>query len=122
MLPNGIRVVTERMPKVRSVSVGIWVGTGSREEAEALGFTSLWVQEHLLFALNPKAPYAARPGMLVTVDVNWLNANFALSSSEKAFYVQLAGAVDQMNMMTYGMADAWSGWASWHSSALSGQG
>src|ERR1700761_136229 len=31
-LPNGIRVVTERMPHVRSVSVGIWIGSGSREE------------------------------------------------------------------------------------------
>ena len=38
---------------------------GFCEEAEALGFTSLWVQEHLFFALNPKAPYAARPGMKV---------------------------------------------------------
>src|SRR3954454_463563 len=32
-LPNGVRVVTEHMPHVRSVSVGIWIGTGSREEA-----------------------------------------------------------------------------------------
>src|SRR6201993_3662403 len=32
VLPNGIRVVTERMPHVRSVSVGIWIGSGSREE------------------------------------------------------------------------------------------
>ena len=31
------------------------------ERAEALGFTSLWVQEHLFFALEPSAPYAARP-------------------------------------------------------------
>lgn len=35
------------------------------ESAEALGFASLWVQEHLLFALEPSAPYAARPGMAV---------------------------------------------------------
>jgi probable F420-dependent oxidoreductase len=33
--------------------------------AEALGFTSLWVQEHLFFALEPSAPYAARPGLPV---------------------------------------------------------
>lgn len=38
---------------------------GFCEEAEAAGFTSLWVQEHLFFALHPKAPYAARPGMAV---------------------------------------------------------
>jgi probable F420-dependent oxidoreductase len=35
------------------------------ERAEALGFSSLWVQEHLFFALEPSAPYAARPGMPV---------------------------------------------------------
>jgi probable F420-dependent oxidoreductase len=35
------------------------------ERAEALGFTSLWAQEHLFFALEPSAPYAARPGMPV---------------------------------------------------------
>jgi probable F420-dependent oxidoreductase len=35
------------------------------ERAEALGFASLWAQEHLFFALAPSAPYAARPGMPV---------------------------------------------------------
>ena len=35
------------------------------ERAEQLGFASLWVQEHLFFALEPSAPYAARPGMPV---------------------------------------------------------
>ncbi len=32
VLPNGVRVITEQMPHVRSVSVGVWIGTGSREE------------------------------------------------------------------------------------------
>jgi probable F420-dependent oxidoreductase len=35
------------------------------ESAEHLGFDSLWVQEHLFFALEPQAPYAARPGLPV---------------------------------------------------------
>jgi probable F420-dependent oxidoreductase len=35
------------------------------ERAEELGFASLWVQEHLFYALEPSAPYAARPGMPV---------------------------------------------------------
>ncbi|HTN81346.1 MAG TPA: TIGR03619 family F420-dependent LLM class oxidoreductase [Acidimicrobiales bacterium] len=38
---------------------------GFCQQAEALGFDSLWVQEHLFFALEPSAPYAARPGMPV---------------------------------------------------------
>jgi predicted Zn-dependent peptidase len=33
VLPNGVRVITERMPRVRSVSVGVCTATGSREEA-----------------------------------------------------------------------------------------
>lgn len=40
-------------------------GTALRDfcvAAEELGFASLWVQEHLFFALEPQAPYAARPG------------------------------------------------------------
>jgi probable F420-dependent oxidoreductase len=35
------------------------------ESAEGLGFDSLWVQEHLFFAMHPSAPYAARPGLSV---------------------------------------------------------
>ncbi len=31
-LPNGVRIITEQMPHVRSVSMGIWIGTGSRCE------------------------------------------------------------------------------------------
>ncbi len=31
-LSNGIRVITEAMPHVRSVSVGFWIGSGSRDE------------------------------------------------------------------------------------------
>ena len=31
-LANGVRVITERMPHVRSVSVGVWIGSGSRRE------------------------------------------------------------------------------------------
>jgi predicted Zn-dependent peptidase len=47
-LPNGIRIVTERMPQVRSVSVGIWVGTGSREEEPHETGISHFV-EHMVF-------------------------------------------------------------------------
>ena len=47
-LPNGIRVVTERMEHVRSVAVGVWVETGSRHEAENRGGMSHLI-EHLVF-------------------------------------------------------------------------
>ena len=47
-LSNGICVVTERMPHVRSVSVGIWVGAGSREESPEESGISHFV-EHMVF-------------------------------------------------------------------------
>ncbi len=48
VLPSGIRVVTERMPHVRSVAVGIWVDTGSRDEPAERGGVSHLI-EHLVF-------------------------------------------------------------------------
>jgi predicted Zn-dependent peptidase len=32
VLDNGLRVVTEKIPYLRSVSIGVWVITGSRDE------------------------------------------------------------------------------------------
>ena len=48
VLPNGISIVTEVMPHVRSVAVGIWVDTGSRVEPEERGGISHLI-EHLVF-------------------------------------------------------------------------
>jgi predicted Zn-dependent peptidase len=47
-LANGIRLVTERMPEARSVSVGVWVGVGGRDEPAELAGASHFL-EHLLF-------------------------------------------------------------------------
>jgi predicted Zn-dependent peptidase len=47
-LGSGVRVVTEAMPSVRSVSIGFWIGTGSRtEDGQHAGLSHLL--EHLLF-------------------------------------------------------------------------
>jgi predicted Zn-dependent peptidase len=48
VLPNGIRLVTERIPHVRSVAVGVWVDTGSRYEATDRRGISHFI-EHLVF-------------------------------------------------------------------------
>ena len=48
VLPGGLRVVTEFLPAVRSVALGIWVGVGSRDEDQShVGATHYL--EHLLF-------------------------------------------------------------------------
>ena len=47
-LRSGIRIVTERVPGVRSASVALYVDTGSRDESDGqLGLTHFL--EHLLF-------------------------------------------------------------------------
>ena len=48
ILPGGLRVITEAMPTVRSVSFGVWVGVGSRDETPALAGSSHYL-EHVLF-------------------------------------------------------------------------
>ena len=48
MLGNGIVVLTERMPQVRSVSIGVWVKVGSRNEPMERAGISHFI-EHLLF-------------------------------------------------------------------------
>ena len=47
-LDSGLRVVTEHLPGLRSAAVGFWVGTGSRDEPEAIAGSSHFL-EHLLF-------------------------------------------------------------------------
>jgi predicted Zn-dependent peptidase len=47
-LDSGIRIVTEAVPSVRSVALGLWVRTGSRDETPAQAGVSHFL-EHLLF-------------------------------------------------------------------------
>jgi predicted Zn-dependent peptidase len=48
VLPGGLRVVTEFLPSVRSVALGIWVGVGSRDEDLPHAGATHYL-EHLLF-------------------------------------------------------------------------
>jgi len=48
VLPGGLRVITEQLAGVRSASVGVWVGVGSRDETPTLHGCSHFL-EHLLF-------------------------------------------------------------------------
>lgn len=48
VLPGGLRVVTETLPSVRSVTFGIWANVGSRDETPALNGATHYL-EHLLF-------------------------------------------------------------------------
>lgn len=59
---------------------------------------------------------AAKPSLILTVPVGWVNANFAA----EAWVKDLVPHVDRINVMSYLMAGDWDGWLSWHSSALKG--
>ncbi len=52
VLPGGLRVLTEKVPGVRSVAIGIWVGAGSRDESPLTAGCSHYL-EHLLFKGTP---------------------------------------------------------------------
>ena len=48
VLSNGLQVLTERIPHVRSISMGVWIATGSRDEPAPLNGISHFV-EHMVF-------------------------------------------------------------------------
>jgi len=48
VLPNGLTVITEQMQHIRSVSIGIWVKTGSRDEDPQWNGISHFI-EHMVF-------------------------------------------------------------------------
>jgi predicted Zn-dependent peptidase len=56
-LDSGERVISERLAHVRSVSIGFWIGAGSRDETDAKAGISHFI-EHLLF--KGTASYSAQ--------------------------------------------------------------
>jgi predicted Zn-dependent peptidase len=48
VLDNGLRLLTERMTQVRSISIGVWLTRGSRHESAERGGIAHFV-EHMLF-------------------------------------------------------------------------
>ncbi|QDE95503.1 glycosyl hydrolase family 18 protein [Myxococcus xanthus] len=62
---------------------------------------------------------AARPNMLLTFPIGWINSNFA--SDADPWFANLAPYLDQLNIMSYEMIGPWDGWQSWYTSALYGE-
>ena len=54
-LENGLRLVTSAMPQTRSVSIGFFIGAGSRYETEAQAGISHFI-EHLCFKGTERRP------------------------------------------------------------------
>ena len=70
VLPGGLRVVTEAMPGVRSASIGVWVGVGSRDESPHLSGASHFL-EHLLFKGTP-----TRTALDISVELDEVGGEF----------------------------------------------
>jgi predicted Zn-dependent peptidase len=85
VLDCGIRLVTEPMTDVRSVSVGVWVGTGSRDEDDARSGASHFL-EHLLFKGTDSWSAAA---IAEAVDEVGGDMNAFTTKEYTAFYIRL---------------------------------
>ncbi len=48
VLPNGLRVITEHVPGVHSLAIGVWINAGSRDEHPAVNGISHFI-EHMVF-------------------------------------------------------------------------
>jgi len=84
-LDQGLTVITERMPDVRSVSIGFWVGTGSVDEAPDQSGASHFL-EHLLFKGTPSRTARA---IAETVDAVGGDMNAFTTKEYTAFYMRL---------------------------------
>ena len=84
-LDNGLRVVTQRMPEVRSVTFGVEVGTGSRDEPAAIAGASHFL-EHLLFKGTEE-----RTGREISeaVDAAGGDMNACTAREQTSFYIRL---------------------------------
>jgi len=70
VLPGGLRVITEQLAGVRSASVGVWVGVGSRDETPTLHGCSHFL-EHLLFKGT-----RSRTAMDISVELDAVGGEF----------------------------------------------
>ena len=84
-LPSGLRLVTESMAEVRSVAVGFWVGSGSRDEPSEIAGASHFL-EHLLFKGTPTRSAAA---IAEALDEVGGDCNAYTTKEYTAFYVRL---------------------------------
>jgi predicted Zn-dependent peptidase len=84
-LASGVRVVSERMPEARSVSVGMWFAVGSRDEPGNIAGASHFL-EHLLFKGTEQR--SAR-SIALAVDAVGGEMNAYTSREHTAYYLRL---------------------------------
>ncbi len=81
VLKNGVRIVSEHLPHLRSCAIGIWVESGSRHEPEELCGISHFI-EHMMFKGTAK-----RTARQIASDADALGAQInAFTSKESTCY------------------------------------
>lgn len=84
VLEDGMRVVTEMMDSVKSISLGIWVNVGSRDEsAETHGISHLI--EHMIFKGTEKR---STKDIALTIDALGGSADAFTSKESTCYYVK----------------------------------
>lgn len=85
VLSNGLTVITEYVPTVRSVAIGLWTETGSRDETKETAGISHFI-EHLVFKGTKKRNYIEISKSLESVG-GYLNA--FTSKENTCFYARV---------------------------------
>ncbi len=85
IMPSGLRVVTVPMPGLESVTLIVWVKTGSRNEGKKVGGISHFL-EHMVFKGSPKRPTAR--DISQAVDAIGGEFNAATSKDWTNFYIK----------------------------------
>jgi predicted Zn-dependent peptidase len=77
LLPNGLQLIAEQIPTSRSVALGFFVKTGSRDEVGPESGVSHFL-EHMLFKGTPR-----RTALQVNLDFDRIGANYNAYTSEE---------------------------------------
>ncbi|MCL3778696.1 MULTISPECIES: pitrilysin family protein [unclassified Actinomyces] len=87
VLPGGVRVITESVPGLRSTSMGMWFGVGSRDEVAGQEGSTHFL-EHLLFKGTPTRDARA---IAEAFDMIGGESNAATSKEHTSYYARVQG-------------------------------
>jgi predicted Zn-dependent peptidase len=98
VLPNGLALITEEMDHIRSISIGIWIKTGSRDEAKEWNGISHFV-EHMVFkgTQHRSAEEIARQVDSIGGNIDAFTAKECVSFSMKVLDEHLPIALDVLS-------------------------
>lgn len=94
VLSNGVRVLSETIPYVKSVTLGVWIGTGSRFEDDLNHGVSHFI-EHLLFKGTQKR---SAKDIAETVDAVGGQLNAFTAKEHTCYYIKVIDTHTELGM------------------------